>query len=615
MNTSQVTIHDAPEPERRILHGKLPGPHTCGSNGATLRTVAIIGSGPSGLYAFKRLGESVAPLAITLYESGSVAGVGSPYDPALNDSAMLANIASVELPAVTRTLTDWMEAQTASRLAQWGIDKSDIDERAFYPRVLLGAYYADAFRDLVQLASDQGHRVTVLTERYVADVHAGPDSATIKSVDRGGHIALDHFDYVIMASGHQPRSPAGHSWDCADEPDNLYRQLRHDEWSDRRLGILGTSLSAIDAAIAVAADLGDFVTEGDSLRYEAEDPDEAFHLTLMSRRGVLPEIDFYCPIPYEPLTICTEAAIADAVQDGAPGNLDRVFDLFRAQLKQSDPAYARQISIDALDADTFAPTYFAARRGGNQLDWMRANLKTIEEHHSRQQTVGWKYAILRMHEPIGDVVAQFDESDRTRFASGLALIFIDNYAAIPPLSIKRLLALADAGRLDVRALGHDYGHEPRGDGGATITVGDEVMEFDRVLDARGQSALGPQDLPFPTLRTQIMANAQRGEAAPGDDIDLSGTLSLRDGVNAVSNVYCLSIPHLMRVQPFVQGLTSCETLGSAVADAVIARAARTRQAFPRDDLQALIEEVEQTSLIDCAGSGSVITVPRQTEAV
>ena len=577
-------------------------------------TIAVIGSGPSGLYVFKRLATHPRPLSITVFESGSVPGIGSPYDPALNDNAMLANIASIELPPVTTTLVEWLAVQPAERLADWGIEDWPIDERTFYPRVVLGGYYADEFARLVRQAQRRGHAVTILTERFVADVHAQSATTTIKSVNRAGEIALDTFDFVIMASGHQPRAPAGHSWAQGDEPDNLYRELSSAEWSNRRLGVLGTSLSAIDTAIAAASELGEFAESDGGLIYRADNLADRFHLTLMSRRGVLPEIDFYCPIPYEQLTICTSEALAAAVSPDADGALDRVFDLFRQQLQAEDPAYAAALGLDQLDADSFADAYFAPRRSASQIDWARANLAEIEAHHARQQTVAWKYALLRMHEPIGEVVAQFSESDRDRFARGLALVFIDNYAGIPPLSIKRLLALADAGRLEVCALGMEYDQCSQPDGGVTITTAARELQFDRVFDARGQSALGPEELPFPTLRMQTMANALRENSDTANEIDVSGSLALLDGVNRVSNVYCLSIPHLMRLQPFVQGLTSCEALGTGIAQAVINRAERPRNPPQRLDLQALIAEVEDTDLIDCVTSGAVITVPRGTGA-
>jgi uncharacterized NAD(P)/FAD-binding protein YdhS len=73
------------------------------------------------------------------------------------------------------------------------------------------------------------------------------------------------------------------------------------------VGIRGASLSAIDAAMALADHHGEFVqTDGKELEYRANQTTQNFVITMFSRKGILPETDFYHPIPYEPLAICAE---------------------------------------------------------------------------------------------------------------------------------------------------------------------------------------------------------------------------------------------------------------------------------------------------------------------
>jgi cation diffusion facilitator CzcD-associated flavoprotein CzcO len=64
--------------------------------------IAIIGSGPTGIYSLKGLIASKQPLTIAIFEETPDAGKGTPYHPAVNDRAMLANIASIELPPIAR---------------------------------------------------------------------------------------------------------------------------------------------------------------------------------------------------------------------------------------------------------------------------------------------------------------------------------------------------------------------------------------------------------------------------------------------------------------------------------------------------------------------------------
>ena len=71
-----------------------------------LPRIAIIGTGPTGLYTFKQVIASTVPLSITLYEAEGEPGKGTPYHPDMNDPAMLSNIPSIELPAFTETLAE-----------------------------------------------------------------------------------------------------------------------------------------------------------------------------------------------------------------------------------------------------------------------------------------------------------------------------------------------------------------------------------------------------------------------------------------------------------------------------------------------------------------------------
>ncbi len=102
--------------------------------------IAIVGSGPTGLYTLPHLLAAARPLDVTILESQAQAGWGMPYSPEINGRAMLANIASVEIPPLTETLVGWL-GQSEPELARLGVMRAAIDERTFYPRVVLGEYF------------------------------------------------------------------------------------------------------------------------------------------------------------------------------------------------------------------------------------------------------------------------------------------------------------------------------------------------------------------------------------------------------------------------------------------------------------------------------------------
>lgn len=568
-----------------------------------MTTIGIVGTGPCGIYSLMHLINLPSPLHITLFEQNHRAGVGTPYDPETNDPAMLANIASIELPRVTEALVDWLHDRTDAALADVHISRAEINDRAFYPRVLIGAYYHDQLNKLITQAEAKGHTVDVLTRHHVVDVIVHKGDVVIQ-VEGGGATRLQAFDYAIVASGHQERDVE----DELEQLDHAYAKRDVETWRDARIGVLGTSLSAIDVAIGMAAEAGRFVRRDGKLSYIADDADAAFSVTLMSRRGLLPEADFYCPIPYEPLVHCAPAQVEAICTDGKGDCLDRMFELFKTKLARADPGYADGIGLQFLTPDNFAEVYFSARQRVPALDWAEANLAEAKANARARKTVAWRYAILRMHEVFGNAVKRLDERDRKRFSKGLKQVFIDNYAAVPPLSIERLLALRDAGRLRILRLGNDYSLESDDETGTTHVVTDAEREvFDIIVDARGQPALSLQELPFPTLRLQIIANERANDPSfTADDasdllesgVDVDDAYALNDGIYSLSRVYCLSIPHLLKLHPFIQGLTSCHELARAMADALAAGLGGSHS-LPQPGITERVAHFDETSLVYC----------------
>jgi uncharacterized NAD(P)/FAD-binding protein YdhS len=169
-------------------------------------------------------------------------------------------------------------------------------------------------------------------------------------------------------------------------------------------------------------------------------------------------------------------------------------------------------------------------------------------------------------------VPHLDERDLERFKHGLARIFIDNYAAIPSQSIRRLLALREAGIISILTLGDDYEMEIKADKTVIYAQG-ETETFDVFIDARGQKPLKTKDLPFPTLRRQLQAN---GDDIPdvGDDYTLLQPDTLR------GRIAFGALPWLMHDRPFVQGLVVCAEIGEAIAKACSQPASKARRRLP-----------------------------------
>ena len=174
-----------------------------------------------------------------------------------------------------------------------------------------------------------------------------------------------------------------------------------------------------------------------------------------------------------------------------------------------------------------------------------------------------------MHEVFQDIVPFLDEADRDRFDSGMSRVFMDNYAAIPSESVRRILALHKAGVVTLLELGPDYDKDVT-EHGTTIRVGCTNHKFDIFIDARGQKPLESKDLPFPRLRDQLLA---AGEEIPTVDGDYGLTLP----AEARGRIALGAIPFLLHDQPFVQGITAAAEIGPKMADMSMTLSSRLRR--------------------------------------
>lgn len=524
-----------------------------------MEEIAIVGTGPTGIYTLFSLLERKIPLRISLFEKAPLAGVGMPYRQDGSCNLLLANIASIEIPPIISTYLQWLLRQDESYLARFGVNKQKLHDRQFLPRILLGEYFRDQFLALIELASARGFNVSVHESCEVTDL-----SATTKGVKLWTEEMHDArlFDFVVIATGHV--------WPSDDKATQHYfaspwSRLLKTNVPACKVGIMGTSLSAIDAAMTVVNQHGKFIEHADDkLSFDLSPRSRELRITFMSRSGVLPEADFYCPIPYEPLLVATPQAIKNEIALGSAGLLDRIFKLVAKEIGLADPAWSKRVTLERLNADSVSCTYFKNRERYDPFRWAQYNLAEVERNKQKTHTVAWRYTILRLHEAVQEIVPHLDSIDYERFMSGLCKVFIDNYAAVPSESIRRLLALRNAGVIDMLVLGNDYNMALQNDRTVILSCGTSHT-FDVFIDARGQRPQYIKDLPFPRLKEQLILE---GEVFPklGDDYTLQAPNVAR------GRIAFAALPYLMQNQPFVQGITASAKIGEAVAHATLLRA-------------------------------------------
>jgi uncharacterized NAD(P)/FAD-binding protein YdhS len=548
-----------------------------------LPSIAFVGAGPTAIYTLHALISCAArPFVPTIFEKQAVAGRGTPYRPGWNDPAMLSNIASIELPPLEETLVEWLERQPADHLRTFGIDRRDIDDRAFYPRLALGEYFRDQFEAILDRARAQGMTVEVRTRCHVADAVNQPGGIVLSVQPKRGEPFQARFDHVVMATGHQwPAEPEVRpGYFLSPWPASALMNV-----PACKIGIRGTSLTAIDAAVALAVEHGAFVEDGE-LVYRPHPDTEPFRLTMMSRKGLLPEADFFHPIPYEPLSICTKEAIESLISNGNDDLLEEAFSLFKRELVDVDPVYAERIGLSNLEIEDFCDRFFEERIAADPFDWAERNLEEARRNFATGTTVPWRYAILRMHEVVELIVPHLDDDGFTRFSRSWKPVFVDDYATVPHESIERMLALHRVGKLELLELGDDYridSHRP--EGGATLHLEGQRIPFPVFIEATGQRPLKAKDFPFPSLRKQgIIRDEPTATDVPPRGIVIDDQFHpVADDIPA-DRLFCLSLPFILGRHPFSQGITSSHEMGRVVGEQLAAALERTPEATPEPRL-------------------------------
>jgi uncharacterized NAD(P)/FAD-binding protein YdhS len=523
------------------------------------KRVALVGGGPTAVYTLKNLLQKADGLRVTIFEAGKVAGCGIPYSDEFNTPDMMANITSVEIPPVMTSLADWVRSADKNWLGKFGVRRDEVGERDYYPRVLLGAYYVDQLEQMIRTAAPW-HQVNVETQTRVLDIIPDGKMFKLAIANKEGERSR-RFDAVILATGHLTEPATSHA------SSRLYRSpypvSNLELAGDDAALILGSSLSAIDAAVALARRYGDFVGEDHDLSFRLR-AEKQPRLVMVSRKGTVPDADFFYPIPEEPLMIFTPARLKMVREEGRTGLLARAFALFKQQLAADDPDFLDGLALSRFTPEAFSKAYLTLRKSRQGFEAIAKNLGQSQADYRDRRVVMWRYTMMRAHEVFATMVPFLDDRDLERFRQHLAPVFADAYGCVPHVSLSRLLSLHRAGCLDIVAL-EDSGTIRYGAGSFALEVDGKIATFGTLIDARGQKAATISQLGFETL-DQALATADVFKRASGQSEDDQFRLRLEG--RAETDIFCISIPVMMERYPFAQGLVACSEAAETVAAAI-----------------------------------------------
>lgn len=503
--------------------------------------ICIIGSGPTSVYILKYLLASSRPLHIVVFEAEAEAGKGMPYRSQMNADYMLCNAFSREIPPVTRTLMSWLADLPKQELGEWELSYHDLSPRAFYPRLLIGNFFASEFDALCSKLQHAGHTIAVKTNERVVAIDVIDNGQTSVLSDKMADATV--FDHVVIASGH-----------CWPESPHIDKATLLSPWPytnvtalpPGNIGILGSSLSAIDIVVALGSAHGEFDNHADRIVWRANHAASNLKITMVSKMGIIPEADFFYPYPYAPLQCLTPEAVEAEVLKGADGLLARLFDLLCNELDEADRGYMKSLGPQARTLHGFSEAYFMRRQDLGARAALKDDFAKARQSMKQRQTIPARYVLLRGHEVFDKALRSLDETDWNVFKATLLPVFTDSYAAVPHLSLARVIAMTEANVLSVRQIGNDATFSNNEHRGVAVETPDGMLNFDVLIDARGQASAPLKALPFPDLVAKLANDA--------DSVEVPFRLAV-SGLQS-SSIFCLALPQMLERYPFSQGLAN-----------------------------------------------------------
>lgn len=559
-----------------------------------IQRIAILGGGPSGLFMFKRLVDANrTDIAITIFERKKKLGAGMPYSAEGANDEHITNVSSNEIPMLVTSLADWIKSVSKDTLDKFHIDPKRFNEYKVLPRLLFGQYLTAQFDLLQKQAKEKGITYDVFYNSQVTDITDHPEKEMVM-------VEVDHqekfeFEQVIICTGHNwPHQHEGKIpgyFDSPYPPVKLALKLNHP------VAIKGSSLTAVDAIRTLSRHNGTFNKDPDGrLSYCLLDDSPDFRLVLHTRNGMLPAVRFHLEdshLSNDALLTEEEIAAHIAANNGFL-SLDYIFEKdFKAPIKEKEPEFYEKIKD--LDIEEFVSAMMGLRERLDPFQLLKAEYAEAEKSIRRKESVYWKEMLGVLSFALNYPAKHLSAEDMQRLQRSLIPLISIVIAYIPQSSSEELIALHEAGVLDLVLAGDESHVEAVAEGGAIYHYTDESGKelsvfFNTYVDCVGQPHLPFEAFPFKGLlekRTVSPAKLKfrsaeegRKEMEEGKEVtqDENGDyylkvsgITINDHFQAVDNygafndrVYIMAVPYIGGYNPDYSGLDFSEAASAVI---------------------------------------------------
>lgn len=562
--------------------------------------IAILGGGPSGLFMFKRIVENGSPdYEIEIFERNANLGMGMPYSTDGASDEHITNVSDNEIPRIFNHIADWVKIAPKALLSRFKIDPERFNEYKVLPRLFFGEYLSAQFQLLLAEADKIGLTVKINLNTTVNDVINDKARNKVAIIVNGR--VPNYFDRVIICTGHN--WPIRYEDKISGYYDSPYPPKKISIPVDHPVGIRGASLTAIDAVRTLARSNGSFYQSEDGrLCYMVDPQNEGFSIVMHSRNGLLPAIRFHLEDSHlgKDKTL-SKSEIRNYIDENDGFiTLDYIFEKnFKEMFMEKEPDFYQLIKN--MNIEEFVDAMMNQRERENPFELFKKEYAEAEKSIQQKESIYWKEMLAVLSFAMNYPAKYLPAEDMQRLQQVLMPLISLVIAFVPQSSCRDLMALYDAGLINLVSVGNESEVEPVEEGGAKVTYidesGSEITTFFKTfVDCIGQPHLSFKDFPFqslgdageitPALLAYSDTEKAKAEIEKGNDKvidDGSGKfylkvpgITINDSFQVVdklgkpnTKIYIMAVPYIGGYNPDYSGIDFSEIASETIINTLL----------------------------------------------